>query len=122
MPTPHDALPADANDSRGFYRAEIMTLQQITANLEIIAVELRDNRQAMTKLEVSVARIEERQLQNVAFKEDLAAIEAKVDFIEARNARQDGAFGFATFLKDFGPWALGIAAVAWNIFSPFLKK
>ena len=113
---------AENVDTRGFYRAEIMTLQQITATLEAIAVELRDNRQTMMTMATSIARIEERQKQHVEFKEQLQELGDKVEKIENRNARQDGAFGFVTLLKDFGPWALGIGAVVWDIFVHSLKK
>lgn len=113
---------ADAHDNRGFYRAEIMTLQQITANLEIIAGELRDNRKAMMDMAVNVAKIEERQVQNLAFKEDLAELEAKVDEIVARNARQDGAFNFVKLLKEFAPWIATTIAVGWDVFMHAFKK
>ncbi len=100
------------------HHAEILTLRQITTNLEGIAKELQASRADMTEMKVDVAIIKERQTQTSELKEKIAALEQKVDLLEARNTKQDGAYTFVAMLKDFGPWLFGLFVLAWSLLKP----
>jgi hypothetical protein len=98
------------------HHAEILTLRQITTNLEAIAQELQASRRDMTEMKVDVAIIKERQTQSVELKQKISALEGKVDVLELRNTKQDGAYSLVALLKDFGPWIFGLLVLAWSLF------
>ncbi len=99
------------------HHAEIMTLRQIGNTLQSMTAELQASRSDMTDLKIDVAVIKERQTQSMELKEKLTVLEAKIEKLEARNTKQDGAFSFMTMLKDFGPWIMAFAAVVWGLLS-----
>jgi acyl carrier protein phosphodiesterase len=97
------------------HHAELLTLRQITKNLELIASEMLAHRKDMTAMQVDVAIIKERQTQSQELKEKITSLETKIDVLEKRNDSQDGAYTFVTLLKDFGPWAFGLLVLAWSL-------
>ena len=97
------------------HHAELLTLRQITKNLELIASEMQAHRKDMTTIQVDVAVIKERQTQSVELKEKITALELKIDILERRNDSQDGAYSFVKLLKEFGPWALSLVVLAWSL-------
>jgi len=92
------------------HHAEIMTLRQIGNMLQAMTAELQANRADMMAMKIDVAVIKERQAQNFELRATLNALAAEVEKLKDRNSKQDGAFSFATVLKDFGPWLLSFAA------------
>lgn len=99
------------------HHAEILTLRQIGATLEGITAELQGSRKDMTDIKVDVAVIKERQQQNAKLEEKVLQLEIKVDTLETRNAQQDGAYTMVTALKEFGPWLISLAVLAWGLFA-----
>lgn len=99
------------------HHAEIMTLRQITTNLEGISKELAASRVDLTEMKIDVALIKERQAQTTKLETKISALESKVDLLEARNSKQDGAYTFVALLKDFGPWVFGLLVLAWSVLS-----
>lgn len=97
------------------HQAEILTLRQISGNLEGMNRELQASRESMTELKIDVAVIKERQLQNTKMEEKVAALEADIALLKARNTRQDGAFSFVTMLKDFGPWVVAFGMMVYGL-------
>lgn len=97
------------------HHAEIMTLRQISNTLQAISQELVASRFDMTAMKVDVAVIKERQTQNVELKEKVTLLETKIEKLEERNTKQDGAFSFVTMLKEFGPWVLSFAVLLWGL-------
>lgn len=97
------------------HHAEIMTLRQITSNLETIATAIQASLADMTEMKVDIAVIKERQSLNLELKEKITKLEEKVEGLETRNTKQDGAYTFIALLKDFGPWVFGLLVLAWSL-------
>ena len=97
------------------HHAEIMTLRQIGNTLQSITGELQASRSDMMEMKIDVAVIKERQSQHIELKEQLAALQSEVEKLKDRNTKQDGAFSFATMLKDFGPWIFSFGILLWGV-------
>lgn len=103
-------------DGELLHHAEIMTLRQIGSTLQAISSELQASRADMVTMKVDVAIIKERQQQHEETRNKIKALEDAVDLLQDRNARQDGAYTLITALKEFGPWVISLAVLAWGLF------
>jgi predicted nucleic acid-binding Zn-ribbon protein len=99
--------------------AVLVALQQVGSAMASISQEMASNREVMTEMRLDMATIKERQTQHSEFKEFLKELKAeieKVDLrlqaVETRNNKVDGAMGLAQWVREFGPWFLSMAAVA----------
>lgn len=117
--------------------AELLALRSISDNLANLSSEMAFHRESMASVREDMAVIKERQQQHSEFrqalkdltdefrrsmekmtdamKESMDSLEKRIEVVEARNLKQDGALGLGQFIKEFGPWLLAIAAGAWAI-------
>lgn len=113
MPDLVHANPSEDNLAK---QAEIMALRQIGDILKTVSQEMAAQRKDMSEVKVDIAVMKERQSQNQELRETVKALEGKIEVLEARNLREDGAVTFLTFLKDFGPWLAALLVFAWSLF------
>lgn len=104
--------------------AVLVALQQVTSTLQAVSTEMAEHRKVLTDMRVEMAKIHERQQQHSEFKEFLLELKEaheklrlRIEALESRNDKQDGALGFATWVKEFGPWILSMLAVAFAYFT-----
>lgn len=93
--------------------AELLALRQMSDSIASFTQEMAANREMMVGIREDMAVIKERQRAYADVRDDIVEIRKRVDEIETRNAKQDGAMSFATLLKDFGPWIVSLLAVVW---------
>lgn len=98
-------------------KAEMMAFRQMTDTLRAVQEELASHRAQMGTIGQDIAVIKERQTTMSEIKDDMESVKERLLVLEMRNARQDGAVTFVTFLKDFGPWLFGLLVLAWGLFS-----
>lgn len=115
--------------------AELLTLRNISDSLVALHQEMGSYRESVASMREDMAVIRERQQQHHEFREslkemsaefrssirelgeqfrrDLDGIGERVDSLEDRNLKQDGAFTFATLLEKFGPWMATLVLGWW---------
>lgn len=118
--------------------AELLALRSISDNLANLSNEMSFHRESMASVREDMAVIKERQQQHSEFRESLRDLtkefqraieklseqheeskkdfERRLDVVEARNLKQDGAMGFAQWIREFGPWLLMVLGGAWAYF------
>lgn len=87
--------------------AEVMAIAEMTKALLALTAEVGEYRKIMTRMEIDIAIMKERQTNYAELKE-------RLEKVERRGAEQDGAYKGLHFLKDFGPWLAALMALAWG--------
>lgn len=97
--------------------AELLALRQMADSLTSLTREMMTNREVMATIREDLAVIRERQSQHSETKEELRTMKTRLELVEQRHMRQDGAMGFASWMKDFGPWLVAVAVGTWAFLS-----
>lgn len=87
--------------------AELMAMAEMTRALLALTSEVGEYRKIMTRMEIDIAIMKERQT-------NYAELKSRLEKVENRDAEQVGAYKGLSFLKDFGPWLLSLAVLAWS--------
>lgn len=87
--------------------AEAIAMAEMTKALLGLTAEIGEYRKIMTRMEIDIAIMKERQTNYAELKE-------RLDKVERRDTEQDGMVKGAHFIKDFGPWLLSLAVLAWG--------
>lgn len=101
----------EQNDGRA---AETQAILRMSEAVVALAAEISASHGAMTEIKVDIAIIKERQTTAAVLREDFNRMEARLKKMETRDAEQDGAYKGLHFVKDFGPWLLSLAVLAWG--------
>src|SRR5690606_18571074 len=96
--------------------AILLALQNVSAGLSAINAELAANREAMVVMREDMAVLKDRERSHAALEKTLEEFRRRLEALEKRNFKQDGAYTFMTMLRDFGPWVVAIAAWSWTLF------
>lgn len=96
-----------AMSEEGGRSAEVAAMAEMTKALLALTAEVGEYRKIMTRMEIDIAIMKERQT-------TIAELKARLEKVEQRDAEQVGAYKGLTFLKDFGPWLVSLAVLAWS--------
>ena len=98
--------------------AEVLALRQMAESVNNLAREVAESRETMARIREDMAVLKDRQSNHEKLEDEVIQFKKEVReelaALKERNAQQDGAMTFAKWLKEFGPWILGVAAVAWT--------
>lgn len=86
--------------------AELLAMAEMTKALLALTAEVGEYRKIMTRMEIDIAIMKERQT-------NYAELRERLEKVERRDAEQIGAYKGLHFLKDFGPWLVSLATLAW---------
>ncbi len=87
--------------------AELAAMAKMTEALIGLTSEISSYREAMTRMEIDIAIMKERQTSYAELKE-------RLEKVERRDTEQDGAVKLVHFLKDYLPWFATLATLAWG--------
>lgn len=100
----------------GSRAAETAAILRMAEAVVALTAEISASHGAMTEMKVDIAIIKERQTTAANLHDSYTRMDERLKKVETRDAEQDGAYKGLQFLKDFGPWLLSLALLAWGFF------
>lgn len=102
------------SDENASQLIEIEAMRQIVDNLRRLNDRSEEQSKLMHNMDKRLDRIEQNKLDRMVEK-----IVERVDALERKEDRREGAMGLAKWVKDFGPWLLAVllamvAALGWE--------
>lgn len=88
-------------------RSAELAMAEMTKALLALTAEVGEYRKIMTRMEIDIAIMKERQTNYAELKE-------RLEKVERRDTEQDGAVKLVHFLKDYLPWVATLATLAWG--------
>lgn len=101
----------EQNEGRAAETAAILRMVEAVVAL---TAEISASHSAMTEMKVDIAIIKERQTAAANLHDNYQRMDERLKKVETRDAEQDGAYKGLHFVKDFGPWLLSLAVLAWG--------